>query len=124
MVPRAPAEKCSIQSEGYSHLRYFRDKHEHLDYREHWICVHQGARPRHRMVDSEVGKLMISLEYFYVGFFIPLPEMSLASHRLNAITCPMTEPPALRGRIISHQMKEKHIPVYTTTMEPPMMGTS
>lgn len=36
-------EKCSVQSEGHSHLRYFRAKHEHPDYREHWLCIHQGA---------------------------------------------------------------------------------
>lgn len=54
------------------------------------------------MVDSEVGKLGVSWEYFYVGFvfLILLPGMDLASHRLNASTCPMTEPHALRGRII------------------------
>lgn len=43
--PRAPVEKCSIQSEGHSHLRYFRDKHEHRNCGGHWVCVHPGARP-------------------------------------------------------------------------------
>lgn len=76
------------------------------------------------MVDSEVGEAHDLSGVLLCRFFIPLPGMSLAPHRLNASTCPMTEPPALRGRIISHQMKEKQIPVYTTTMEPPMMGTS
>lgn len=56
-------------------------------------------------------------------FLILLPGMDLASHRLNASTCPMTEPHALRGRIILVR-KEKYIPLYTTGMDPPMTGTS
>lgn len=32
-------EKCSIQTEGHSHSRYFRAKHEHLDCREDWVSI-------------------------------------------------------------------------------------
>lgn len=68
------------------------------------------------------GLLGVFLCVFF--FLILLHGMDLASRRLNTSTCPTTEIPALRGRIISHQIKGKHTPVLATTMELPMMGQS
>lgn len=53
-----------------------------------------------------------------------MPVVDLGSHRLNTSPCSTTELPALKGRIISHQIKAKQIPAYATTMEPLMMGKS
>lgn len=78
------------------------------------------------MVDSEVGEAQGLLGVFLCGFCF-FNSVAWDGFGLSQAKCKhlsYDRAACSEGKDHSHQLKEKHIPVYTTGMDPPMTGTS